>query len=124
MGVTGYVAPEGGSTAGFVVIVALLGAFGILSGLVMPIRQAFINDYIPSAQRATVLSLDSLFGEVGGVFGQLGLGYLARLTSKAVAYTLGGVVYFVAVPLYVRAGRKSADVPAGEGAATAEGPES
>jgi MFS family permease len=124
VGVVGLVAPEGGSTGAFVVVVALIAGFGMLGGLVMPVRQAFINDYIPSAQRATVLSLDSLFGEVGGVFGQLGLGYLARLTSKAVAYTVGGLVYFIAVPLYVRAGRKSADVPAGEGAATAEDPES
>jgi MFS family permease len=120
MGVTGLVAPDGGSTAGFVAIVALMSAFGILSGLVMPIRQAFINDYIPSAQRATVLSLDSLFGEVGGVAGQLGLGYLARVTSKALSYAVGGVFYFIAVPLYVRAGRKAADIPAGQGAATAE----
>ncbi len=120
VGVTGLVAPEGGSTAGFAVLVALMAAFGILSGLVMPIRQAFINDYIPSAQRATVLSLDSLFGEVGGVFGQLGLGYLARMTTKALAYTVGGVVYFIAVPLYARAGRASADIPAGQGAASAD----
>jgi len=33
----------------------------------MPVRQAFVNGLIPSEQRATVLSFDSLMGSAGGV---------------------------------------------------------
>ena len=40
--------------------------FGLVFGLTSPIRQGFINDHIPSAQRATVLSLDALFADTGG----------------------------------------------------------
>jgi hypothetical protein len=72
-----------------------------------PVRQAYINENIPSAQRATVLSFDSFFSDVGAVAGQLGLGYAAQAVSKAVAYTIGGVVYLAAAPLYRRAWRAS-----------------
>ena len=34
------------------------------------------------------------------IAGQLGLGYLARVTSKALSYVVGGAFYFIAVPLY------------------------
>ena len=93
----------------------LLIAFGLLSGVLGPMRQAYINENIPSAQRATVLSFDSFFSDVGAVAGQVGLGYAAQAVSKAVAYTIGGVIYFVAAPLYRRAG-KASDRLAAEGA--------
>ena len=83
----------------------LLIVFGLLSGVMGPVRQAYINENIPSAQRATVLSFDSFFSDVGAVGGQLGLGYAAQTVSKAAAYTIGGAIYIVAAPLYRRAGR-------------------
>ncbi len=107
MGVTGLLAPGSGHIVAFVVLVVLLGGFGFLSGIVGPVRQAYINEHIPSAQRATVLSFDSFFSDVGAVGGQLGLGAIAQSASKALAYTIGGIVYFAAAPLYGRAGRAS-----------------
>jgi MFS family permease len=112
LGVVGLVA-DGGSMAGFVLAVILLVAFGLLDGLLRPIRQAYINENIPSAQRATVLSFDSFFSDVGAVVGQVGLGYAAQVASKAAAYTIGGIVYVVAAPLYHRAGRASDRLEAG-----------
>ena len=44
-----------------------------------PVRQAYLNDMIPSKQRATVLSFDSLFGSLGGVFIQPALGRSADI---------------------------------------------
>ncbi len=110
LGVLGLVTGTGNAAA-FAVLVVLLVAFGLLSGILGPIRQAYINDHIPSAQRATVLSFDSLFGDVGGVVGQVGLGYLAQAVSKAVAYTVGGAVYLAAAPLY-RLAHRPPDKPA------------
>ena len=106
LGVLGLVTGAGNPGA-FAVLVVLLVAFGLLFGILGPVRQAYINDHIPSAQRATVLSFDSLFGDVGGVAGQVGLGYVAQTASKAVAYTIGGAVYFAAAPLYRLAHRPS-----------------
>lgn len=107
MGVTGLAWSGGGNIAAFVVLVVLLGGFGFLSGIAGPVRQAYINEHIPSAQRATVLSFDSFFSDIGAVGGQLGLGAIAQSATKALAYTIGGVVYFAAVPLYRLAGRAS-----------------
>jgi MFS family permease len=106
LGVVGLVA-GGASIPSFVLAVILLTAFGLLSGILQPVRQAYINENIPSAQRATVLSFDSFFGDIGAVAGQLGLGYAAQAASKAAAYTIGGAIYFVAAPLYRRAGKAS-----------------
>ena len=108
IGVTGLVSQDG-SIPAFVVFVAFLVGFGLLSGILGPVRQAYINEYIPSAQRATVLSFDSLFADIGAVAGQVGLGYAAQVVSKAAAYAIGGVIYFLAAPLYRRAGRASSD---------------
>jgi len=106
LGVVGLVVGSG-SMVGFVLAVVLLVAFGLLNGIMGPVRQAYINENIPSAQRATVLSFDSFFADIGAVVGQMGLGYVAQVASKAAAYTIGGVIYFVAAPLYHRAGRAS-----------------
>ena len=106
LGILGLVTGTG-NVAAFGVLVVLLVGFGLLSGILGPVRQAYINDHIPSAQRATVLSFDSLFSDVGGVVGQVGLGYAAQAVSKAAAYTIGGAIYFAAAPLYRMAHRAS-----------------
>lgn len=108
MGVAGLVAGGTHSLPAFIAVVVLLAAYGIVGGVAGPIRQAFINEQIPSAQRATVLSIDSFFADVGAVGGQLGFGALAQGTSKALAYTVGGIVYLAATPLYRRAGNMAA----------------
>ena len=98
---------DGKDYAAFVIVVVLLAVFGLLEGIIRPVRNAYINEHIPSAQRATVLSFDSFFGDIGAVAGQLGLGYVAQTISKAVAYTIGGLIHLAAAPLYDRAGRAS-----------------
>ncbi|MEV4707039.1 hypothetical protein [Actinoplanes sp. NPDC049316] len=51
----------------------LLGAGGggyALVAAAMPVRQAYLNGMIPSRQRATILSFDSLMSSAGGVVAQ------------------------------------------------------
>jgi MFS family permease len=104
LGLTGLLA-AGPGVAGFVVMVCLLFVGGLCFGILTPIRQAFLNDHIPSAQRATVLSFDSFFGDIGAVVGQMGLGYAARALSLAAAYAIGGALDLLNPPLYRLAGR-------------------
>jgi len=78
-------------------------------GIVGPVRQAFLNEQIPSAQRATVLSLDAFFADAGGVVGQPALGRVAERSSIAVAWILGSIFLGLGVPLYARAGRALRD---------------
>ena len=88
-----------GSADTFVLAVALLFAAGIAMGVQMPVRQAFFHEVVPSEQRATVISFDSMVGGVGGVVGQVGLGELAERRSYSAGYILGGAITLVAIPL-------------------------
>ncbi|HEX9705013.1 MAG TPA: MFS transporter [Gemmatimonadales bacterium] len=69
-------------------------------GVAMPLKQAFMNEHIPSAQRATIISLDSFFANAGGVVGQWGWGSLAKARSIADAWVYAGLTQLFAVPLY------------------------
>lgn len=80
-------------------------AWGVVSGLSGPVRQAFINEHIESAQRATVLSLDAFFGDVGGGAGQPALGWISTRASVSAGWLIGAVFVGAAAPLYAMAGR-------------------
>ena len=56
-----------GLTSELRVALVLLAAWALVFAIEAPLRQAFINGLIPSEQRATVLSFDSLMGSAGGV---------------------------------------------------------
>ena len=49
----------------FAAVIALIVVWGLLFAAEMPIRQAYINGMIPSKQRATILSFDSLMSSTG-----------------------------------------------------------
>ncbi|MBN2404470.1 MAG: MFS transporter [Coriobacteriia bacterium] len=91
--------------APFIIAVTLYLLFGVGMGMAAPVRQAFVNRQIPSAQRATVLSVDSLFADVGASGGQLGLGWVSRSISIPFAWVLGGAMLAGAVPMYSLARR-------------------
>jgi MFS family permease len=93
--------------------IALVGLLGIMaaSGVMSPVRQAYIQQLIPSEQRATVTSFDSMVGGVGGAAGQLGLGWLGEARSVRAAFLVGGAATVAVLPLVarVRALRSEAD---------------
>ena len=92
-------------------LVLLLVSMGAM-GVAAPVKQAYLNNVIPSAQRATVLSFDAMAGSTGGVVGQIGLGAISRARSVAAGYVVGGLLSLLAlVPLVVlRRMREPADV--------------
>lgn len=96
----------------FGVAVAAWVVFGVTSGMSAPVRMSFINRQIPSEQRATVLSVDALFGDVGGSLGQPVLGYISKVASIGVAWVFGALALLASTPVYVRADRRAR---AGEG---------
>jgi len=69
------------------------------TGVTMPIRQSYIHHLIPSEQRATVLSVDSMFSSGGGIISQLSLGRLAQQVGIAEGYIVGGGVSLLGLPL-------------------------
>lgn len=103
IGLVGLLVP-GGGIAPFLAAAGLYLVFGVATGIQGPVRQAFLNRQIPSAQRATVLSLDAFFGDGGASAGQLGLGWLSRAVSIPAAWVVSGVLLLAAPPLYRAAG--------------------
>ena len=72
----------------------------------MPIRQAYLNGMIPSQQRATVLSFDSLMGSTGGVVIQPILGKTADVYSYGTSYLFGALFQVLAVPFLIQSRRE------------------
>jgi MFS family permease len=100
-----------GIVPNFWVALALLTVWGISASIDDPIRRAYFNDLIPSNQRATVLSFESLMGNVGGIGIQPALGRVADLSGYAFSFVISGVISAVAVPFIAlsRAQKSPAD---------------
>jgi MFS family permease len=94
--------------APFFVAVALLVVWALVSALQRPIRQAFINGVIPSEQRATVLSFDSLMSSAGGVVAQPVLGRVADISGYAASYLVSAAINALALPFVFLARRERA----------------
>lgn len=97
-----------GRAPGFVAALALLGVWAIVFAATMPVRQAFINDLIPSKERATVLSSYNLLGSSGGVLIQPALGRAADAWGYATSYLIGAGVEIIALPFLLLARRERA----------------
>lgn len=100
-----------GLVRNFWVAVVLVALWGIASSIDDPVHRAYLNDMIPSQQRATVLSFDSLMGSAGGVVFQPVLGRVADVGGYGASLVWSGVISAAAVPfvLLSRAQRPPAD---------------
>lgn len=78
-----------GLVPNFWVVVVLLVLLGLMFAAVTPVRQTYLNALIPSEQRATVLSFDSLFSSAGGVVFQPALGKAADAWSSFIHHERG-----------------------------------
>ncbi|ACQ80960.1 major facilitator superfamily MFS_1 [Beutenbergia cavernae DSM 12333] len=97
-----------GVTDVFWVALVLLVLWALIGAAEMPVRQAYLNDLIPSRQRATVLSFDSLMGSSGGVVIQPALGRAADLYGYPTSLALGAIVQALSVPFLVGSRRERA----------------
>lgn len=104
----------------YLVVMGTLGVWG-------PVRQAYMHQSIPSEQRASVISFDSLVSSGGSMVGQIGLGRLAQTQSIAAGYIVGGFTTILALPvlLLLRRLNEPADLIIGaagkQGACAAQG---
>jgi MFS family permease len=95
-----------GLLAHFWTAIGLLVLWGLLFSTVMPVRQAYVNALIPSEQRATVLSFDSLMGSSGGVAFQPVLGRVADAWGYPASYLCSAAVQALAIPFLFGARRQ------------------
>lgn len=91
------------------IAIALLVLWGLMFAALTPVRQAYLNALIPSAQRATVLSFDSLLGSGGGVISQPLLGRAADVWGYPASYLLCAGIQAFALPFLWLARREAAD---------------
>jgi MFS family permease len=87
-----------GLSSSFWIVLVLLVMWGIVFSAVTPIRQTYLNSLIPSKQRATILSFDSLMGSSGGVVAQPVLGRAADVWSYSTSYLLCAGIQAIAIP--------------------------
>ncbi|HYY81367.1 MAG TPA: MFS transporter [Actinomycetes bacterium] len=97
-----------GIVESFWAVIGLVIVWGLLFAASMPIRQTYINGLIPSRQRATVLSFDSLMSSSGGVWAQPLLGRSADVWGYGPSYLLGAGISALALPFLVLSRRQNA----------------
>lgn len=105
----------------FWVAVALIAGWAMLGSASLPIRQSYINGMIPSQQRATILSFDSMLGSTGGVVVQPALGRVADASGYATSYLYGAVITCFALPFIAMSRRQRPQADRASGTPEAEG---
>ncbi len=78
--------------------IGLIFLWGLMFAAIGPIRQAYLNGLIPSEQRATVLSFDSLLGSAGAVGIQPALGKVADIHGYPASYLASSIFQWAALP--------------------------
>jgi MFS family permease len=91
----------------FYVVVGLLLVWAMAYAASIPVRQAYLNSLIPSAQRATVLSFDSMVESCGGVAFQPVLGRVADTTGYAASYLVSAGIACISLPFLLAARREN-----------------
>jgi MFS family permease len=89
-------------------VIGLIVAWGLLFAATMPIRQTYINGMIPSRQRATILSFDSMMSSSGGVWAQPVLGRAADVWGYAASYLIAAAISTFALPCLAVSRRQNA----------------
>ncbi len=97
-----------GIVESFWAVIGLIVIWGLLFAATMPIRQSYLNGLIPSRQRATILSFDSMMNSSGGVWTQPLLGRAADVWGYAPSYLMGAGISVLALPCLALSRRQNA----------------
>jgi MFS family permease len=105
----------------FWVVIGLVVIWSLIFAASMPIRQTYMNGMIPSRQRATILSFDSLMGSTGGVWAQPLLGRVADVWGYGPSYVVGAGISLLALPFLALSRRQNAPADTVQAAGSADG---
>ena len=95
-----------GLVPNLVLVLVSMVVWALTGATVLPVRQAYLNGMIPSQQRATVLSFDSLLSSSGGVVVQPVMGRVGDVSGYPLTFVLSGAVQALALPFYWMARRE------------------
>jgi MFS family permease len=104
-GLMGVLSPAANGAGPVIALTALWLVISFGNGIIEPVRRTFINEHIPSRQRATVLSLDAMLGGAGSAVGQPALGWLSQSASIPAAWIAGGFMMLAGLPFLRKADR-------------------
>jgi MFS family permease len=71
-------------------------------GMIGPIKRAYMNKRIPSQQRATMLSFDSMVNSAGAFIGLIVGGAIAERYSISVAWVVSALVLAIVIPIFLK----------------------
>jgi MFS family permease len=97
-----------GTVQSFWPVIGFTVLWGLLFAATMPIRQTYINGMIPSRQRATILSFDSMMSSSGGVWAQPVLGRAADVWGYPASYVMSAGISALALPFLALSRRQNA----------------
>jgi MFS family permease len=83
-------------------------------GVSEPVIQSWMNEHVPADRRATVLSIRSMAGTLGGGAGLVAIGLVARDHGIPAAWTVSAVLFLLTAPAYLLLGRLGATPTAPE----------
>ena len=98
-----------GLLTNFYLVVAIFSLWSVFWAANIPIRQSYINEILPSQQRATILSCDNMLASAGGVVAQPILGKTADVYGYPASYVGSAICQFLALPFIVLARRENSD---------------
>ena len=107
----------------FWVVIGLVAIWSLIFAASSPIRQTYMNGMIPSRQRATILSFDSLMGSAGGVWAQPVLGRVADVWGYGPSYVVGAAISAIALPALALSRRQNAPADTVQVVASKGGPD-
>jgi len=79
---------------------AVLFVLNVIAGVSAPLIASWLNEHIPSEQRATLLSFSSTFQTLGGSVGLLAGGYVADVGGIPIGWQMAGLIALCAAPFY------------------------
>jgi len=71
-------------------------------GLFRPLKDVYLNDNIPSKERATLISFESISHHLGGMVGLVFSGFVAEKINIPTAWILSGGVLIVSTLLLLK----------------------
>jgi MFS family permease len=107
----------------FWVVLALVVVWALLFAAERPIRQTYLNGLIPSRQRATILSFDSMLSSSGGVVAQPALGRAADVWGYGASYVLSAGISAIALPFILLSRQQDDRADVAEGMYAMQGAE-
>jgi MFS family permease len=93
------------ATTSLTPVVAALFLQAVSPGITDPVLTAWTNEHVAAAERATVLSVRSVFFTFGGAAGLVCLGFVARGYGIPVAWAIAAVVFALMAPAFLTLGR-------------------